>query len=91
MSALTIICIILSSLFIIIDLIKGEIGWVLIWIIILGLNIFTGINEIKKKEKKLNGDVETYVIHDVKGFKADTTTIINGTDTTKTYILTYWK
>lgn len=91
MSTLTIICIILCSLFLIIDLIKGEFGFVLIWIILLGLNIFTGINEIKEKEKKLNGDVETYVIQDVNGFKADTTTIINGTDTTKTYILTYWK
>jgi hypothetical protein len=92
MLGLVICCIILSVLFIIIDFLKGQIGWGILWIFILGMNINSCVTLVKEnKEKELNGDVETYVIKDVKGIKMDTTTVISGTDTTRTYVLTYWK
>ena len=92
MLGLVICCIILSVLFIIIDFVKGDIGWGILWIFILGMNINSCVTLVKEnKEKELNGDVETYVIKDVKGIKMDTTTVISGTDTTRTYVLTYWK
>lgn len=92
MLGLVICCIILSVLFIIIDFVKGDIGWGILWIFILGINISSCVTLVKEnKEKELNGDVETYVIKDVKGIKMDTTTVISGTDTTRTYVLTYWK
>ena len=92
MLGLVICCIILSVLFIIIDFAKGDIGWGILWIFILGINISSCVTLVKEnKEKELNGDVETYVIKDVKGIKMDTTTVISGTDTTRTYVLTYWK
>lgn len=92
MSTITICCIILSIIFIIIDLIKEEYGWVFVWICVLDVNIYAGILQRNEKENGAGeGVTETYVIKDVKGFKADTITIINGVDTTKTYTLTYWK
>lgn len=94
MSALTIICIILSAIMLIINLLKGEFAWALFWTVLLSLNIYVGRLDVKeKKESAKYGDdvTETRVIKDVKGFSADTITIINGADTTKTYVLTYWK
>lgn len=94
MSALTIICIILSVIFIIYNLIKGDFGMLLLWIFTLALNIYVGtrqISEKRAKEKFGEGITETRVIQDVKGYSVDTTTVINGADTTKTYVLTYWK
>ena len=34
---------------------------------------------------------QTTVVKDIQGFSVDTTLTISGTDTTKTYTLTYWK
>ena len=36
-------------------------------------------------------ETQTTIIKDIKGFSVDSTITISGVDTTKTYILTYWK
>ena len=36
-------------------------------------------------------EVQTTVVKDIQGFSIDSTLTISGADTTKTYILTYWK
>ena len=36
-------------------------------------------------------ETQTTVIKDIKEFSVDSTLTISGADTTKTYILTYWK
>ena len=36
-------------------------------------------------------EVQTTVVKDIQGFSVDSTLTISGADTTKTYILTYWK
>ena len=36
-------------------------------------------------------ETQTTIIKDIKGFSVDSTLTISGADTTKTYILTYWK
>ena len=34
---------------------------------------------------------QTTIVKDIQGFSVDSTLTISGTDTTKTYTLTYWK
>ena len=36
-------------------------------------------------------EVQTTIVKDIQGFSIDSTLTISGADTTKTYILTYWK
>ena len=36
-------------------------------------------------------EIQTTVVKDIQGFSVDSTLTISGVDTTKTYILTYWK
>lgn len=94
MSTFTIIIIILCALFLIIDLIREDWGWAFVWVILLSLNISGGIRERnEKRENESHGKdiTETVVLHDIKGYCVDSTTIINGNDTTKTYVLTYWR
>ena len=90
MLVLSIICTAVSFAFLMGNLIKGEMGWALIWLIILGINVYSIVLSFSDDE---NGEkaTETYVIQDVKGYHVDSTTVINGADTTKTYVLTYWK
>jgi len=90
MLVLSIICSVVSFAFLMGNLIKGEMGWALIWLLVLGINIYSVVLNLSDNE---NGEkaTETYVIQDVKGYQVDSTTVINGADTTKTYVLTYWK
>ena len=90
MLVLSIICAVVSFAFLMGNLIKGEMGWALIWLLVLGINIYSVVLNLSDNE---NGEkaTETYVIQDVKGYQVDSTMVINGADTTKTYVLTYWK
>ena len=90
MLVLSIICAVVSFAFLMGNLIKGEMGWALIWLLVLGINVYSVVLNLSDNE---NGEkaTETYVIQDVKGYQVDSTTVINGADTTKTYVLTYWK
>lgn len=90
MLVLSIICAVVSFAFLMGNLIKGEMGWALIWLLVLGINIYSVVLNLSDNE---NGEkaTKTYVIQDVKGYQVDSTTVINGADTTKTYVLTYWK
>ena len=45
------------------------------------------INIYRKNHEEMN----TSVVHNVKGYQIDSTFTINSTDTTKTYTITYWK
>ena len=36
-------------------------------------------------------EIQTTIVKDIKEFSIDSTLTISGADTTKTYILTYWK
>lgn len=36
-------------------------------------------------------EIQTTIVKDIQGFSIDSTLTISGADTTKTYILTYWK
>lgn len=65
-------------------------------IIMMGLLIWAlNSNEEKTKEtQEENIEVETIypaVIYDVTEFQIDTVMNVNGIDTTKTYVITYWK
>lgn len=36
-------------------------------------------------------EIQTTIVKDIQGFSVDSTLTISGADTTKTYIVTYWK
>ena len=55
--------------------------------IIVSILVFITIYNICNESPKN----QTTVVKDIQGFSVDTTLTISGTDTTKTYTLTYWK
>lgn len=61
--------------------------------ILVALNFFFMCINIQKYTDKKNGiePINTTIVKDVKGYQIDSTIVINSTDTTKTYVLTYWK
>lgn len=89
MLVLSVICVVVSFIFLIINIARGDAGWSLLWLFILFLNAYSLYNELNDNKK--DGEYETHIIQDVQGYSVDSTTVINGADTTKTYILTYWK
>lgn len=85
---LSIILIIICTLFLIIDIITEHYGLAALMAFCVLLNIFSLKNEIHKRDPNY---VETHIVKDVKGYDIDTIKTINGADTTQTYVLTYWK
>jgi hypothetical protein len=83
---LNIIAIVCCLIALIIDIIQKDTGWC---IIMTGLIILNAIL-LKTNLDKLNKP-ETYIVNDVKEYYIDSTLVINGTDTTKTYTITYLK
>ena len=61
--------------------------------ILVALNFFFMCISIQAYNNKKNGiePINTTIVKDVKGYQIDSTIVINGIDTTKTYVLTYWK
>lgn len=55
------------------------------------LNILIAFHNIGKYNAKKNGETETFTIKNVKEYHIDSTIVITGADTTKTYILTITK
>ena len=90
--SINIIAIVLCFLGIIIGIINDKPGLTIVMTLLLILNIRLFISNNKDYNDSKNPEnVATTVVHDVKGYQVDSTIIINGSDTTKTYILTYWE
>ena len=71
------------------NIVQEKIGGSLFFALLVILNVYILYIDIKKYN---NPDaVETHIVHNVEGYSVDSTMTINGTDTTKTYTLTYWK
>jgi len=60
-----------------------------VYVLLLGLILC--LDMIKQKEEKEEEEnTISAVVYDVKDFQIDTNTVVNGTDTTTTYTITYW-
>lgn len=68
----------------------GNYGISFLMALLVGLNTYiliTNINELNNPQDEM----ETYVVRNVKEYYVDSTVVINGVDTTKTYTITYLK
>ena len=84
-----IVAIICCLIVFIIDVIHYDAPSAIGMILLVFINIFIlkyNLDEYNKPQ-----EVQTTVVKDIQGFSVDTTLTISGTDTTKTYTLTYWK
>lgn len=88
---LAIVAIVACSLVLVLSLINQEFGTAFFMTILVILNVFILVNDIDKYKAKNNGEVERKTVENVIGYSIDSTTVINGIDTTKTYTITYWK
>ena len=64
------------------DRISAALTAIIVFILVF-ITIYNICNESPKNQ--------TTIVKDIQGFSVDTTLTISGTDTTKTYTLTYWK
>jgi len=88
---LAIVAIIVCGGAMISDLINHYWGGAFFMSLLVLLNVFILVSDIERLNAKNSGEFETKVVKDVIGYSVDSVTVINGTDTTKTYTLTYWK
>ena len=64
-------------------------GWGMImifWAVVNGMLCASNIRDLRKEDQ-----LQKYEVSNVKEYSIDSTMVINGTDTTRTYVLTYWK
>ena len=83
---LNIIAIVCCLIALIIDVIRGDVGWSIIMVLLIIFNavlLKTNIDTLNKPE--------TIIVDEIKEYYVDSTLVINGTDTTKTYTITYLK
>ena len=84
-----IVAIICCSIAFIINIANSDVLGTIIMLLLIFLNAFMlKLNIDKYIESQ---ETQTTIIKDIKEFSVDSTLTISGTDTTKTYILTYWK
>ena len=86
---LAIVAIICCSIVFIIDVIHSDTPSAIGMILLVFLNIFIlkyNLDEYNKPQ-----EIQPTVVKDIQGFSVDTALTISGTDTIKTYTLTYWK
>lgn len=69
---------------------EGYFGASLLMVILVGVNTYCLIRNINRINNPQD-EVKTYVVSNVKEYYIDSTIVINGADTTKTYIITYLK
>ena len=69
---------------------EGNFGSFLLMAILVGLNTYILITNINRLNNPQD-EVETHVVKNVKEYYVDSTIVINGADTTKTYTITYLK
>ena len=64
-------------------------GWGMImifWAVVNGMLCASNIRDLGKENEP-----QKIVVSNVKEYSIDSTMVINGADTTKTYVITYWK
>ena len=64
-------------------------GWGVVfifWAIVNGLLCAKNIQDLGKEDQP-----QKFEVSNVKEYSIDSTIVINGADTTKTYVITYWK
>ena len=86
---LAIVAIICCSIALIFDIIHYDGSNAIYMLLFVFLNIFIlkyNLDEYNKPQ-----EIQTTIVKDIQGFSIDSTLTISGADTTKTYILTYWK
>lgn len=69
---------------------EGYFGTSLLMVILVGVNTYCLISNINRINNPQD-EVKTYVVSNVKEYYIDSSIVINGADTTKTYIITYLK
>lgn len=69
---------------------EGYFGTSLLMVILVGVNTYCLIRNINRFNNPQD-EVKTYVVSNVKEYYIDSSIVINGADTTKTYIITYLK
>ncbi len=87
---LAVIAIITSLISSIMNARVGNFGISLFMLLLVGLNTYILITYINRLNNPQD-EVETYVVKNVKEYYVDSTVVINGVDTTKTYTITYLK
>ena len=80
---LSIVAIIGCLIAFIISVANSEIISAIVMLLLVFITIYNICNEPPKNQ--------TTVVKDIQGFSVDTALTISGTDTIKTYTLTYWK
>ena len=86
---LAVVAIICCSIAFIIDIIHYDGSNAIYMLLFIFLNIFLLNYHIDKYNE--SQEIKTTIVKDIKEFSVDSTLTISGADTTKTYILTYWK
>ena len=86
---LAIVAIICCSIAFIIDIIHYDRSNAIFMLLLVFLNVFLLNYHIDKYNE--SQEIKTTIVKDIKEFSVDSTLTISGADTTKTYILTYWK
>ena len=83
---------ILACIFIgFIEFSNKQYGWGILWIVLLVLNIGCLIHHCQIYNAKMTGELQTIKVENVVSYTVDTTTVINGMDTTQLYTITYQK
>ena len=69
---------------------EGYFGTSLLMVLLVSVNTYCLISNINRINNPQD-EVKTYVVSNVKEYYIDSSIVINGADTTKTYIITYLK
>ena len=86
---LAIVAIICCSIAFIISVIRSDVSGSIGMLLLVFLNVFMLKLNLDRHNK--SQEIQTTIVKDIQGFSIDSTLTISGADTTKTYILTYWK
>ena len=86
---LAIVEIICCSIAFIISVICYDVSRAIGMLLLVFLNVF--MLKLNLDIHNKSQEIQTTIIKDIQGFSVDSTLTISGADTTKTYILTYWK
>ena len=86
---LAIVAIICCSIAFIISVICSDVSRAIGMLLLVFLNVF--MLKLNLDIHNKSQEIQTTIIKDIQGFSVDSTLTISGADTTKTYILTYWK
>ena len=84
-----IVAIICCSIAFIINVANSDVLGTIIMLLLIFLNAF--ILKLNLDIHNKSQEIKTTIVKDIKEFSVDSTLTISGVDTTKTYILTYWK